>query len=61
MNTAGIAHQLKIYSEAYFCLLPVEDLDGQENKCAFISVQRTLRDCCVCLRGEVQIQEKYST
>lgn len=35
MNTVGIAYQLTIYSEACFCLLPVEDVDGQEDKCMF--------------------------
>lgn len=61
MNPVGTAHQLKMYSEACFCLLSVEDLDGQEIKCVFISVWWTLWYCCVCLRGEVQIQEEYST
>lgn len=60
LNTVAIAHQLKIYSEACFCLLPAEDLDGQENKCMFICVGWTLWDCSVSLRGEVQIQEEYS-
>lgn len=37
MKRMGTAYQLYIYTEACFCLLPVEDVDGEENK-VFISV-----------------------
>lgn len=35
MSAVELAHQLNIYSKGCFCLLPAEDLDGQENKCVF--------------------------
>lgn len=58
INIMGITYQLNFYSEACFCLLPAEHLDGQENKSVFLSVLWTLG---FCEHSRVQNQEEYST